>query len=376
MKFSENLPGVLLVCLGVTVLSSCGNLDTSTHQMGGSIQGTSLSLSGGTSTLAGTAGTFGSADGTGASSRFNDPNGGTTDGTNLYVADSVNHTIRKVVIATGEVTTLAGTAGLSGSTDNTGTSARFNDLHGITTDGTNLYVADTGNHTIRKVVIATGEVTTLAGTAGLSGSADNTGTLARLNDPRGITTDGTNLFVADSGNHTIRKVVIATGEVTTLAGTAGSLGSSDGVGPSARFNNPIGITTDGTNLYVADSGNHTIRKVAIATRVVTTLAGIAGSLGSSDGAGPLARFNDPSGITTDGTDLYVADSGNHTIRRVAVKEVTAIGATTTLAGIPGSSGSADGTGATARFFLPSGITTDGERLLVIDTGNNTVRAIE
>jgi len=152
--------------------------------------------------------------------------------------------------------------------------------------------------------------------------------------------------------------------------------SPSNTGTSARLNDPHGITTDGTNLFVADSGNHTIRKVAIATRVVTTLAGIAGSLGSSDGAGPLARFNDPSGITTDGTDLYVADSGNHTIRRVVVKVVTAIGATTTLAGIPGSSGSADGTGATARFFLPSGITTDGERLLVIDTGNNTVRAID
>ncbi len=376
MKFSENLPGVLLAVLGITVLSSCGNSDTSTRQMGGSIQGTSLSLSGGTSTLAGLAGMSGSSDNTGTSARFNDPHGITTDGTNLFVADSGNHTIRKVVISTGEATTLAGTAGLSGSSENTGTSARFNDPHGITTDGTNLFVADSGNHTIRKVVIATGEVTTLAGTAGLSGSADNTGTSARFNDPHGITTDGTDLFVADSGNHTIRKVVIATGEVTTLAGAAGSLGSSDGAGPSSGFNNPSGITTDGTNLFVADTGNHTIRKVVIATGGVTTLAGTAGSLGSSDGAGPLARFNNPSDITTDGTDLYVADSGNHTIRRVVAKVVTALGRTTTLAGIAGSSGSADGTGATARFFLPSGITTDGERLLVIDTGNHTVRAIE
>jgi len=320
MKVSGNLPGVLLVCLGVTVLSSCGKVEPST-QMGGSIQGTSLSLSGATSTLAGTAGNSGSADGTGTSARFNDPNGVTTDGKNLYVADSGNHTIRKVVIATGEVTTLAGTAGLSGSSNGTSTSARFNDPNGVTTDGTNLYVADSGNHTIRKVVIATGEVTTLAGTAGSSGSTDNTGTLARFNDPHGI-------------------------------------------------------TTDGTNLYVADSGNHTIRKVAIAIRVVTTLAGTAGSSGSTDNTGTLARFNDPHGITTDGTDLYVADSGNHTIRRVVAKVVTAIGDTTTLAGIAGSSGSADGTGATARFFLPSGITTDGKRLLVIDTGNNTVRAIE
>src|SRR5512141_1272229 len=189
MKFSENLPGVLLVCLGVTVLSSCGNVDTFT-QMGGSIQGTSLSLSGATSTLAGTAGSSGSADGTGTSARFNDPNGVTTDGNDLYVADSGNHTIRKVVIATGEVTTLAGTVGASGSTDNTGTSARFSHPYGITTDGDNLYVAASDNHTIRKVVIASKEVTTLAGTAGSSGSTDNSGPSARFNDPHGLTTDG------------------------------------------------------------------------------------------------------------------------------------------------------------------------------------------
>jgi hypothetical protein len=209
MKVSGNLPGVLLVCLGVTVLSSCGKVEPST-QMGGSIQGTSLSLSGATSTLAGTAGNSGSADGTGTSARFNDPNGVTTDGKNLYVADSGNHTIRKVVIATGEVTTLAGTAGSSGSTDNTGTLARFNDPHGITTDGTDLYVADSGNHTIRrvvaKVVTAIGDTTTLAGIAGSSGSADGTGATARFFLPSGITTDGKRLLVIDTGNNTVRAI--------------------------------------------------------------------------------------------------------------------------------------------------------------------------
>ena len=375
MKFSGNLPGVLLVCLGVTVFSSCGKVDTTT-QMGGSIQGTSLSLSGATSTLAGTAGILGSADGRGASAEFNDPNSVTTDGKNLYVADSVNHTIRKVVISTGEVTTLAGSAGLSGSSDGTGTSAGFNNPFGVTADGKNLYVADSGNHTIRKVVIATGKVTTLAGTAGSSGSTDNTGTSARFSNPNGITTDGTNLYVADSGNHTIRKVVIATEDVTTLAGTAGTSGSTDNTGTFAMFNDPHGITTDGTSLYVADSGNHTIRKVVISTGEVTTLAGTAGSSGSLNGTGTAARFNRPNGITSDGTNLYVADSGNHTIRRVVAKVVSSIGATTTLAGIAGSSGSTDGTGGSAKFNFPSGVTTDGKRLFVIDTVNNTVREIE
>ena len=121
-------------------------------QMGGAIQGTPLPLAGGVNTLAGAAASNGSTDGTGAAARFNYPYGIATDGTNLFVADSNNQTIRKVVIATGVVTTIAGTAGSSGSTDNTGAAARFYYPYGIATDGTNLFVADTNNRTIRKVV--------------------------------------------------------------------------------------------------------------------------------------------------------------------------------------------------------------------------------
>ena len=184
---------------------------------------------------------------------------------------------------TTAVTTLAGTTLNSGSLDATGTSARFNNPFGITTDGTSLYVADTLNHTIRKIVISTGVVTTLAGTALTSGTTDGTGTAARFNNPCDITTDGTNLYVSDTLNQTIRKIVISTGVVTTLAGTALSTGSTDGTGAAARFNTPFGITTDGTNLYVADYYNHTIRKIVISTGVVTTLAGTAGTSGSLTG---------------------------------------------------------------------------------------------
>ena len=158
-------------------------------------------------------------------------------------------------------------------------------------------------------------VTTLAGYAGLSGSTDDTGTAARFYIPHSITTDGTNLYVADSYNHTIRQIVIATGEVTTLAGTAGSPGSTDGVGAVALFNSPVGITSDGTNLYVADNYS-TIRQIVIATSVVTTLAGTAGVSGSDDGTGASAQFDYPYGITTNGTNLYVADTNNHTIRQI------------------------------------------------------------
>lgn len=214
------------------------------------------------------------------------------------------------------VTTLAGVAGSYGSTDGTGTAARFNSPYSITTDGTNLYVADSGNSTIRKIIIATGQVTTLAGSADSNGYSDGTGTDARFNYPLGIIRNGSNLYVADSGNNTIRKIVIATGQVTTLAGTAGSYGSSDGTGTDALFNGPSGIIRNESNLYVADSANDTIRVIVIATGQVMTLAGTAGSYGSSDGTGTDARFKNPSGITTDGTNLYVADSGNSTIRKI------------------------------------------------------------
>jgi len=271
---------------------------------------------GAVTTLAGTAGSAGSTDGLLSTARFYNPQGITTDGTNLYVADSYNHTIRKIVISTGAVTTLAGTAGSLGSVDGTGSAARFNYPMGITTDGTYLYMVEYSNHTIRKIVISTGAVTTLAGTAGSNGSADGTGSAARFSCPRGITTDGTNLYVADTQNQTIRKIVISSGAVTTLAGSAGSYGGADGTGSAARFNGPYAITTDGTLLYVADSYNYTIRKIVIATGAASTLAGAAGASGSADGTGTAARFYNPYGITTDRTKLYVVDSGNSTIREI------------------------------------------------------------
>jgi hypothetical protein len=286
-------------------------IGTSLSLMGGSIQGTELSLSTAVTTLAGT-GSSGSADGTGTSASFYSPQGITTDGTNLYVVDTSNNLIRKIVISTGAVTTLAG-SGSRGSANGTGTSASFYSPGGITTDGTNLYVPDTFNHLIRKIVISTGVVTTVAGT-GSSGSADGTGTSASFYHAQGITTDGTNLYVADYSNHLIRKIVISTGAVTTLAGT-GSSGSANGTGTSASFNAPRVITTDGTNLYVGDSGNDLIRQIVISTGVVTTVAGT-GSSGSANGTGTSASFDNPWGITTDGTNLYVGDYGNHLIRKI------------------------------------------------------------
>lgn len=321
--------------------SSDAGSSISSFLMGGAIQGQPLNVAAVVSTFAGSAGGVDS---------FNRPYGITTDGTNLYVADTWNNTIRKIVISTGAVSTLAG-SGLTGGDDGIGAEASFNDPVAITTDGTNLYVADSRNYTIRKIVIATGAVTTLAGTAGAMGSEDGTGAAARFSVHYGITTDGTNLYVADSNNYTIRKIVIATGVVTTLAGTAQVRGNFDGTGAAAIFFFPEGITTDGTNLYVKDTVNDTIRKIVIDTGTVTTFA-------DSTGAG----------ITTDGTSLYVAGDS---IQKIDL----ATGAVTTLAGTDGVYGSMDGVGSAASFYNPFSITTDGFDLFVTDTYNNTIRKI-
>jgi hypothetical protein len=362
-----------LLC-SLFVFAGCGDDNNlpARYLLGGSIQGFPASPAGAVTTFAGTAGATGSNDGTGAAARFAGPFAITTDGANLYLADYTNNTIRKIVIATGVVTTIAGNAAVpAGSADGTGAAALFNVPAGITTDGTNLYVADTSNHTIRKIVIATGVVTTLAGTATVSGTTDGTGAAARFNRPVGITMDGANLYVGEEVNQTIRKIVIATGVVTTLAGTAGVPGHADGTGVAATFHGPDGVTTDGINLYVAEYINNTIRKIVIATGVVTTLAG-SGVAGSADGTGTAATFNLPLGITTDGTNLFVTEQAGNVVRKVVI----ASGAVTTVAGLSATSGSTDGTGATARFNFPCGVTTDGTNLYVADTDNHTIRKIQ
>ena len=340
--------------------------------IGGSVQGSSLNLSGAVTTLAGNPGSSGFANGTGTTAKFNAPWSITTDGTNIYVADYSNHLIRRIVISSGVVTTFAGTQGITGSTNGTGTSARFSKPAGITSDGNNLYLADRDNHLIRKIVISSGVVTTLAGSAGNSGTTDATGTSAKFYRPMGITTDGTNLYVSDTWNSTIRKIVISTGVVSTLAGSAGITGTTDGNGTSAKFNRPIPSTTDGTNLYIGDGYNHTIRKIVISSGVVTTIAGLGGSTGNTNGTGTSARFNRPWGICSDGRNIYVADVKNHLIRKIVISS----GVVTTLAGSAGNSGTTDATGTSAKFYEPISCTTNGTNLYVSDYYNHTIRKIQ
>jgi len=321
-------------------------------------------------TLAGVAGSAGSTDGTGSIVRFNNPTGVSLDSAgNVFVADYSNHTIRKVTSA-GVVTTLAGTAGSPGAIDATGSVVRFNYPSGVSVDTAgNVFVADTGNHTIRKVTSA-GVVTTLAGTAGSSGSTNATGSAARFYYPFGVSVDTAgNVFVADASNHTIRKVTSA-GVVTTLAGTPGSAGSTNATGSAARFNYPYGLYVDTAgNVFVADTGNHTIRKVTSAG-VVTTLAGTAGSSGSTDATGSAARFFNPYGVSVDTAgNVFVADTDNHTIRKV-----TSAGVVTTEAGLASNAGSNNGLGSAARFNYPYGLSVDAAgNVFVADFNSKTIR---
>jgi sugar lactone lactonase YvrE len=269
-----------------------------------------------------------SVDGLGTTAQFCCPFDVAVDSAgNLYVADNHSHTIRKVTPG-GVVTTLAGLAGSWGSADGTGSAARFYYCCGVTVDSAgNVYVADSLNNTIRKVT-PSGGVTTLAGRAGEDGNTDGTGSAARFSHPRGVAVDAAgNVYVADCGNCTIRKVT-PNGTVTTIAGLASNRSSADGVGTTARFYNPQGVALDSAgNLYVADTGNSTIRRLT-RSGAVTTLAGLAQNDGNADGVGSAARFCCPRGVATDTAgNLYVADTSNDLIRKV-----TPNGMVTTLAG--------------------------------------------
>lgn len=290
---------------------------------------------------------------------------------NLYVCDTTSDTVQLVTTG-GVVNIFAGRAGQTGTTDATGSAARFNDPSGVTLAGNGtLTVSDTANATIRRITSA-GAVTTLAGSPNVRGNADGTGSAATFNSPLGIGQDSAgNLYVADAQNHTIRRIT-PTGVVSTYAGAAGISGSADGSSTAARFNNPTGIAVDSNgNVFVADTTNNTIRRISVFGAVVT-IAGVAGVSGSSDGVGSDALFNQPSGLGVDvAGNVYVADTGNSTIRRV-----TSTGTVTTVAGLPGIAGLKDGTGSNAWFNRPKAVAaaTNGD-LFVADTGNAIVRRI-
>jgi len=300
-------------------------------------------------------------------SGVNNPLNTATDGQgNVYVADAGNHRILKVTPG-GSVSTLAG-AGYSGYADGTGTSALFTHPSALAVDASgSVYVSDQQNHRIRRIT-AGGVVTTVAGN-GSSGYADGPATAARFSSPIGLALDGQgNLYVADYSNHRIRKIVLSTGAVSTHAGS-GSAGMSDGGPTSASFQNPMGLAFDQSGiLYVADRLNHAVRRVG-ADGWVNTLAGN-GSAGYVDGTGSSARFNYANAVTVGGNgDIYVADYGNHMVRKVSPS-----GVVTTLAGTT-SPGTVDGTGSAIRFSSPYGLSSHGNSLYIAQNGSYAVRKL-
>jgi hypothetical protein len=333
-------------------------------------------------TLAGLALTSGKADGANTNALFNHPCGIAVDShTNIYVADMYNDVIRRVSLSGTNwvVATIAGLAGNSGSADGTGTNSRLNAPYGITVgvDG-NVYVSDTYNQTIRQLTPSGTNwvVSTIAGLVGTKGTND--GSNARFYWPMGLAADKTgSLYVADEGNSSIRKMTFngAYWTVSTLAG--GSFGSNDGTNRTAQFGNLYGITVNasGTVVAVADKYFNTIRQLTASGTnwLTTTIAGKSSISGSADGIGSTARFNNPTGIAA-GTNgnLYVADCGNNTIRRL-----TPVGTNWnvfTIAGLAGSSGSVDGAGSNARLNGPFGIAVDNStNLYVSDSINDTIR---
>lgn len=319
----------------------------------------------GVSTFAGT-GFIGSTDGSTETATFTGPTGVAIDVFgNVFVADKGNHIIRKITAA-GVVTTFAG-SGTQGATDGPASTATFNQPYGIAVDTFgNLYVADYSNNKVRKIT-PTGIVSTLAG-SGLYGSVDGTATVAAFRGPTGVAVDASgNVYVTDLHNFKIRKITVA-GVVSTLAGN-GTNASVDGPVATASFSQPQGITVDVSgNVYVADGVGYKIRKIS-SGGVVSTLAGN-GTYGSIDGPAATASFQTPVGVVVDVLgNVYVANIHGNNIRKI-----TPLGLVSTLTG--GVASWVDGSLAIARFSKPYGLALDSSgNIYVAEEQNHRIRKI-
>ena len=299
---------------------------------------------------------------------------------NLFIADLGNHRIRRVDAASGRIATVAGNGSIGFSGDGgPATSASLRKPTGVAMDSAgNLFVADFGNHRICRVDAATGLINSVAGngTFGFSGDG-GPATSASLRNPTGVVMDSAgNLFVADFGNHRIRRVDAASGRIATVAGN-GSIGFSGDGGPatSASLRNPTGVVIDSAgNLFVADFGNHRIRRVDAASGFITTVAG-GGSVVGDGGPAASGSLINPIGLGVDATDnLFIADEGNHRIRRVDA----ASGFITTVAGNGTRGFSGDGGPATsASLRNPTGVAIDtAGNLFIADERNHRIRRVD
>jgi sugar lactone lactonase YvrE len=359
----------------------------------------------------------------GPTAGFYDPSGIAADGHgNLFVADTLNHTVRQVVIATAQVTTLAGQPQTPDEdSDGVGSAAHFGEVHGVATNGDgSLYVTDTmtvrridvatatvttlmrlpdglnrgdlggvviapdgrlyvtnrAHNTVLAVDIATGATSVVAGVPDMAGSDDGPPPIGRLVEPMmlALASSGGALYVSDYAS-AVRRIDLATGTLDTVAGQASHAGSSDGVGSAALFAGPRGLATgaDG-DVFVADAGNHTIRRLTPGTGSVVTVAGSPAGVGTTDGMGSSAQFRTPEALVASGrADLFVVDQAAFTIRRISLEN----DAVATFAGTAGAVGGADGVGTAARFWTPAQIAYDGAgTLFVADPPNGMIRRID
>jgi DNA-binding beta-propeller fold protein YncE len=299
---------------------------------------------------------------------FPAPVGGALDGAGrLFVADGLG-TVSQISLATSAVTQLAGSPVHHGETDGTGAAARFDRPQALVFDGNHgvAWVADAVNGMVRGIDVARGAVSTLT-----DRGARGRGAPLHFDDPSGLALDGAgHLFVAEAGSRRIDRVDVASGALVRFAGSDELGPPVDGAGSAARFYDLHGLTIDGPALFVLDGSS--VRRIDLATAAVTTLAGKAGFQGATDGVGAAARFYDPNQMAADGHGhLYVSERLAATVRKIDVAD----GTVSTLAGVYRDRGFVDGVGAAARFGAPGGIVVEPQGSLLVADGQ-LVRRID
>jgi DNA-binding beta-propeller fold protein YncE len=238
---------------------------------------------------------------------FSSPGGLALIGSNLYVSDTNNSTIRQVNVSSGAVTTVAGTANIAGTDDGKGAAAHFNLPTQLAADpnGSRIFLTDSNNDTIRMISVPDFVVKTIAGQAQTEGKADGPPNKSAFTRPRGIATDGKFVYVSDTGDDIIRKIDLSSMTTSTFAGT-GEEGDKDGAATEAQFNNPGAMTTDGTAVYVLDADNHAVRKIDIASGTVSKVTLVNGHIGSG------------CTISKDGKIVYFSDTTENSVQQVDV----------------------------------------------------------
>ncbi len=291
--------------------------------------------------------------------RLDFPAGLAVDGRSVFVASSRNNTVDQIDLASKSISIVAGKLFESGSNDGVGAAARCKSPDGMAMVGQDLFLCDTNNSDIRKINVATKAVTTIAGEANIAGTEDAKGSAAHFNLPTQISTDGKSLFVADSGNSTIRRINLADMAVKTVGGQAGTPGKADGNQTKSQFSGPRGVAVDTKFVYVSDTGNDQIRKIDLSSLEASVVAGT-GEAGDANGPADKAQFNNPGAMCTDGTNLFVLDADNHAVRKI----VLASGEVSTVTQVNGHIGSG------------CALSSDGKQLYFSDTTQNSVEVVD